>query len=602
MDGIAKRRNRFPAGRFGHLQFLYFANFIRSTGRAAVLVLWSGWLAGWLCPEAVAQQGLALGPEGHWRPATYSAPFQGGPRASGYPQNRGWPGYSPRPQEPGFPVRSEQQALPSTSRLVPPIEEQLGTPTAGPEIGFAAAEAPWPSGQEAPAESALDRAVRQLEESAGPKESPLDQALREFGIVPEGSAPTAPSPSGIASVGPSGGSGPQLKLIDISLDALLAAGTSTADEETLQILQGGGHDPRKRGFTVRGVELSLMGAVDPYLDGEMHLLTFLDPIEGETEVELEEAFFTTRTLPKGLQLKAGHYLTEFGRINPTHPHQWAWLDQPIIHVRVFGPDGMRAPGARLSWLLPVGWFSQLYGGIQNANGETMASFLANEEFFEERAIGGRPFTHRHVHSLGDLVYTARWENSWSTSDDQITWLIGMSGVFGPNATGPDGNTQIYGLDLTRKWRPKQNDRGWPFTIWMAELVVRRYRADQFTGEDPLNPGSQITLPAETLTDWGFYVQWLYGFKPRWAIGLRYEYVWGSGPSLDSDLQPISRQEDPWRDNRHRFSPLLAWYLTEYSRFNFQYNYDHASHLPGKDAHSFWIGAEFMLGSHPAHKF
>ena len=88
----------------------------------------------------------------------------------------------------------------------------------------------------------------------------------------------------------------------------------------------------------------MMGAVDPYLDGEMHLVNFIDPIQGDTVVELEEAFMTTRSLPKGLQLKAGQFLTEFGRINPTHPHAWAWLDQPIINTRVFGPDGMRAPG------------------------------------------------------------------------------------------------------------------------------------------------------------------------------------------------------------------------------------------------------------------
>jgi len=50
------------------------------------------------------------------------------------------------------------------------------------------------------------------------------------------------------------------------------------------------------------------------------------------------------------------------------------------------------------------------------------------------------------------------------------------------------------------------------------------------------------------------------------------------------------------------SPLLAWYLTEFSRFRFQYNYDHAQHLERRDAHSFWLSAEFLIGSHPAHRF
>lgn len=105
--------------------------------------------------------------------------------------------------------------------------------------------------------------------------------------------------------------GGRLRLLDLSLDALVAAGTSTEDDESLQTLQGGGHDPRKRGFTVQNIELSMTGAVDPYLTGEAHLVFFLDPLSGETEVELEEAFLTTTSLPYGLQLEAGHFFTEF---------------------------------------------------------------------------------------------------------------------------------------------------------------------------------------------------------------------------------------------------------------------------------------------------
>jgi hypothetical protein len=154
---------------------------------------------------------------------------------------------------------------------------------------------------------------------------------------------------------PSRAGGGRLRLLDLSLDALVAAGASTEDDESLQTLQGGGHDPRKRGFTVQNVELSLSGAVDPYLTGEAHVIFFLDPLSGETQVELEEAFLTTTSLPHGLQLEAGHFFTEFGRLNPRHPHAWHWQDQPVISTRLFGPDGMRGPGFRLGWLMPLPW-------------------------------------------------------------------------------------------------------------------------------------------------------------------------------------------------------------------------------------------------------
>jgi hypothetical protein len=385
----------------------------------------------------------------------------------------------------------------------------------------------------------------------------------------------------------------RLRLIDISMDALFAGGWSTVNDNTLQNIQGGGHDPRKRGFTVQNVELSLTGAVDPYLKGEAHIIYFNDPLTGETRTELEEVFITTLSLPYGLQLEAGHFFTEFGRINPRHPHQWHWQDQPVINTRFFGPDGMRGPGFRLGWLMPLPWFSELHIGIHNANGETMASFLASEEFFDERPIGNRPFVKQEVKALKDLVHLIKMDNSLDLAED-ITAKIGISGLYGPNATGGNGETIIYGADLVLKWRPAEQVRGWPFLILESEIMKRDYKsATYLDGSDPENV---IDLQEETLKDWGFYAQILYGFMPRWAAGLRYEYATGSGESING------RNNDPFRDDRSRISPLLTWMLTEFSRVRIQYNYDHADHLPDKEAHSVWLGIEFMYGVHPAHSF
>lgn len=417
-------------------------------------------------------------------------------------------------------------------------------------------------------------------------ESPLDQALKELGL--EEKQPLSPD-LWSRQVGQT-----TLRLIDISLDALVAGGGSTERDAVLQTLQGGGHDPRKRGFTVQNVELSLMGAVDPYFTGEAHLIYFLDPIDGESRFELEEAFLTTTSLPYGLQIEAGHFFTEFGQLNPRHPHAWDWQDQPIINTRLFGPDGMRGPGFRTGWLMPLPWFSELHFGMQNANGETMASFLANDEVYEERPIGGRPFVERDVRNLKDLVYLTRWNNSWDLSNE-LTSVLGFSGLYGPNASGPKGDTWIYGLDMKWRWRPDNNFRGWPFVLWQTEVMMRDFSADRFT--DDSNPDEIITLPGRTLHDRGLYTQLLYGFRYRWAAGLRYEFAGGSGESVGG------RQHDPFRADRHRVSPLLVWHPSEFSRLRLQYNYDHADHLrPGKQAHSVWLGLEFLYGAHPAHAY
>ncbi len=182
-----------------------------------------------------------------------------------------------------------------------------------------------------------------------------------------------------------------LRFSALSIDTALAAGYATEPtQEEIATLQGGGHDPIQNGFTVRTVDVGLIGGLDPYFDAETHIAFLLDA-EGETRVELEEAFLRTTSLPGGFEIEAGHMFTEFGAFNPLHVHDWVWLDQPVIATRLLGPDGARAPGVRIGWLVPGTERTRLHFGLQNATGETMVSFLANDEFYEERPIGGMTF-------------------------------------------------------------------------------------------------------------------------------------------------------------------------------------------------------------------
>lgn len=420
----------------------------------------------------------------------------------------------------------------------------------------------------------------------------LDAALAD---IEKDQAMRTPAPgSALASAPLSGGA--EMKLIDVSLDVLFNMGSSTASNSEIQTLQGGGHDPHNRGFSLGQAELSLSGAIDPYLNGEAHIVFLVDPDTGESATELEEAFATTSSLPWGLQLKGGHFLSKFGLINPVHPHAWDWIDQPIINSRVFGGDGMRQSGVQVSWLTPLPWYSQVFFSVQNATGEQMPSFMAADE-----TIGGRPFEEHNVQSFNDLTYTMRWANQWELSDE-LSLSLGGSGAYGANAAG--GNTWLYGGDAKLKWKPVLNDHGWPFVTWQTEFIGRRYAAAAAThpGTDGvLGTFDDVNLAGDTLKDWGFYTQMLYGFKRNWATGLRYEYVTGSGDSVDQDGTLISHNDDPNRDERYRISPIIQWQPTHFSRFRLQYNFDHAAHLD-KDAHTVWLGVEFLYGAHPAHSY
>lgn len=363
--------------------------------------------------------------------------------------------------------------------------------------------------------------------------------------------------------------------IGVSLDGLFSSGWATAKGEEIGELQGGAHDPKKRGFTVQNIEMSLLGAVDPYLMGEAHLVYQLTP-EGESILEVEETFLTTTALPAGLQIKAGHFFIEFGRLNVRHPHAWDFVDQPIVNTRMFGGDGLRSPGFHLSWLAPLPWYAEFKAGVHNANGETVSSFLSAPE----NRFAGHPFIEREVGSIADLLYSFRWLNSFDLTTTTVN--LGASALSGPNATGKDTRTQILGGDLYLKWKPLRNHRGWPFAALQAEAMLRRYEAGTFVDGG---------LPSEVLHDWGIYAQGMWGFRPRWVAAFRVEGVDGDGEN----------QGDPMRDRRFRLSPALTWYPSEFSKLRFQYNYDRADHLDGPEA-AFWTQFEFMLGTHPAHSF
>src|SRR5947208_11794990 len=90
--------------------------------------------------------------------------------------------------------------------------------------------------------------------------------------------------------------------MNISLDGLFALAYSSARD--LNHIEVGDHDPQQRGFNARNIELALDGAVDPYFEGFANIVFKLDN-DNETEVEVEEAFMQTTSLPFNLQLKGG---------------------------------------------------------------------------------------------------------------------------------------------------------------------------------------------------------------------------------------------------------------------------------------------------------
>ncbi|MGA2543853.1 MAG: hypothetical protein ABSG78_20065 [Verrucomicrobiota bacterium] len=448
---------------------------------------------------------------------------------------------------------------------------------------------------------ALTKKLDELTRSPGPAAAPAsqpksagqkkleDQLAAELGSAsnapPAAAAPAALAPPGWTPSQPITVMRAGSAYMNISFDTLMDAGYSTASDPSAR-LELGDHDPIKNGFSLRNAEIAVDGAVDPYLKGFGNIVLKLDK-NNNTDIELEESYLMTTELPGNLQLKAGQFFAAFGRQNAQHPHTWAFVDAPIILLRAFGPDGLRSIGTQLSWLAPTPFFTEVTLGILDGQGGTAFSFRnpGDPDSLGTNRFHGRATLDGHLEGPQDLVYVPRIASSFDLSDTQVL-VAGLSGAFGPNETGPHNRTEVYGTDLYWKWKSPHANEGFPFVSVQTEALLERFGANA----DPTAPGGG--LPGENLLDYGFYSQVLWGFRPHWVAGFRGELATGNSSAYD----PL----DPWRGERYRFSPVLTWYPSEFSKIRLQYNYDHGQYF-GAD-HSIWMQMEFLLGAHGAHKF
>ncbi|MGZ3709703.1 MAG: hypothetical protein ACXVBC_12355, partial [Bdellovibrionota bacterium] len=149
-------------------------------------------------------------------------------------------------------------------------------------------------------------------------------SLAAIGILFSGFVPAeagAEEPAAVQQSGSAGASGTLMNPA-IAVDGLFAL--ALFNRTTPTGFQGG-HDPHINGFNIQQVELTFGANVDPYFRADANIVL---TTEG---VEIEEAYATTLGLPAGFQIKAGQFLTAYGRFNPTHPHTWDFANMPLVN-------------------------------------------------------------------------------------------------------------------------------------------------------------------------------------------------------------------------------------------------------------------------------
>jgi hypothetical protein len=309
-------------------------------------------------------------------------------------------------------------------------------------------------------------------------------------------------------------------------------------------------------------------------------------------VSLEEAFFETLGLPGGTKFKGGKFFSNVGYLNNKHPHEWDFVDLPLVY-KVFLGGQLNNTGAQFSWVAPL---NELYLKLGGELGQGM-SYPTGNNFNENRPRLGTIFA-----KLGGDI------------DTESSWLGGLSYVTSSTGNRPrssvlndtdsfdfNGSTSVLIADFVYKWAPNGNASRQNFKLQGEAFWNTQNGSASITSP---NTYASCTAPcfghAYTNTQSGFYVQAIYQFMPNWRVGYRFDQLYGGHSSYGFSADILSGTAlEAFNPTRH--SLMIDWANSEYSMFRLQLAQD-TLYGPGKTNNQVFVQYVMSLGAHGAHRF
>lgn len=369
--------------------------------------------------------------------------------------------------------------------------------------------------------------------------------------------------------------------ISLVLDGRYGDYSNTSEYVLPGFMLGGEVSRGDKRFYLGHNELSISAKVDDMFYGK--LTTAIAEHEGETEVELEEAFIETLGLDHGLAVKAGRFYSDIGYLNNQHGHVWNFVDVPLVYRGLFG-NQLIDDGVQLSWLAPTDVYFKL--GVEATRGSRFPSGGATNEGKGNQAVFakfGDDVGLSHAWQLGFSHWSADVEARSAATHDHAA--VTEVPTF-------KGKSAVSGIDFVWKWSPNGNSRERNLKI-QAEYFQRHENGDiEMVGSTLLESSTYQGKQS------GWYLQSIYQFMPRWRVGYRYDQLKainsGSDVAVLAEAGLVTNNHKP-----ERSTLMLDYSYSEYSRIRFQYakddSYQDSDNL-------FFVQYIMILGAHGAHSF
>lgn len=315
------------------------------------------------------------------------------------------------------------------------------------------------------------------------------------------------------------------------------------------------NESKKFNLSNPNLELNINGYLNPYARADA-------VIAWEDENAAIEEFYATilRGLPFGMNLRAGKYRLEFGRLNPVHPHGYSFIDIPMVHEEFFGEEGLNDVALRTAFLLPTG----------NAYTELMVAVTKGNALLEKDALKDNDTTHLNPGFFGRLTTTFA---ATETAELSLgTSLLNSVEVLEPRQF----RTTVFGVDA------KYKD------------VRSRYSTLLLEGEFLCR--SQEQDSADNVTSYGGYAYLDYRFHKVYNVGAMFDYTTVKSFELDTLGTPAEVSANTWRGTLFvGFAPIEETTLIRL-----------VGHwTKPEDADGIWeLAAQmvFSLGPHKPHNF
>ncbi|MCE3284592.1 MAG: hypothetical protein K0R70_848, partial [Steroidobacteraceae bacterium] len=248
----------------------------------------------------------------------------------------------------------------------------------------------------------LELRLEQLEASAPAPEAGAAP------LAPESGAAVAATPAD-AAAGP-GGAPSRASAFNPAMSVVLTGTyanlSQDPDDYAIAGFFPGGDEvgPGERSFSLGESEITLSASVDPYFTAALTAA-----FTGEGELEVEEAFARTTSLPAGLTFKGGRFLSGIGYLNEVHAHAWDFADQPLAYQALFGGQ-LRQDGVQLKWVAPSDLFLEF--GAEAGNGDAYPGTASDGNGFGSYAL--------FAHAGGDVGESIGWRAGLSWVDADAT--------------------------------------------------------------------------------------------------------------------------------------------------------------------------------------